>query len=50
MKRTSALGGMQQFGAPETVAKNVAPRFYLRLITSDYIQVWISLSPTSTRS
>jgi len=50
MKLASPLGGMQQAGELETAAKSVNPRFTFQLvITSAYIQVCISLSPTSTR-
>jgi len=49
MKFASPLGAIQQAGAPETAAKNVTPcvTFGKRV---GYIQVCISLSPTSTRS
>jgi len=50
MTFTSPLGGILQASAPETAAKSINSLFYFRLvITSAYIQVCNSLSPTSTR-
>ena len=34
MKLPSPSGGIQQTGAPETIAKSVTPSFYLRLVTT----------------
>jgi len=51
MKLALLLCGIRQAGAPGTVVKNVTICFYLGLvIASGQRQVWISYSPTFTRS